>query len=83
VAGTVGCWSCVAVGTAGAVAGLRMEEAWSTTWRLTPVLNPRVRDEIQERRDSSSSPEMVDGGSAITETTGDRKTDLGSLTCWT
>jgi hypothetical protein len=35
------------------VAGLRMEETWFTTWRLAPVLNPRVREEIRERRNSS------------------------------
>ena len=76
-------WACVVVGTTETVAGLRMEETWFTTWHLAPVLNPRVREEIRERRDSSSSREMADGGSAIAKTTGDRKTDLGSLTCWT
>ena len=71
------------VGAAGAVNVLRAEETWLTTWRLAPILKPKVRDEMRERRDSSSSREVADGGSAIVETTGNRITELGSLTCWT
>jgi hypothetical protein len=70
------------VGATGAVV-LWAEDMRFTTWRLAPILRPKVRDEIRERRESSSSQEVVDGGSAIAKTTGDRKTELGSLTCWT
>jgi hypothetical protein len=61
---------------------LLAEDMWFTTWRLAPILRPYVRDEIRERRESSSSQEVADGGSAIAKTTGGRKTELGSLTCW-
>jgi hypothetical protein len=70
------------VGATGAVV-LRAEDVWSTTWHLADILKPKVRDEIREMRESSSSREVADGGSAIAKTTGNRKMELGSLTCWT
>jgi hypothetical protein len=47
---------------------LRAEDTWFTTWRLAPILRPKVRDKIRERRESSSSREVADGGSAIAKT---------------